>query len=317
MAKKPGIVPKTRADFDAAIAQFAKDVGVERDVITNEQMRLLLRDAMTFTPPMPKGGGRGLTAAAHTAGMGKLAKDVRRIFIPMDQPRRAMPVIMRKVINSVRGNDQEGFRKIYDSIDTAKIPGVSPVMRKILQDTSYTRAFAKAKNYLAQANIFGNIGAIEGPTNDLRGIHDKYKAKVGGRWPKNAPSPRPQYMVGTALYLEAYIAERQLKVGYTKAAWATALRMIPPLISSKGNARNYGVYDAPWVDVNRSAMGQFSMSKTPTTISMTATNLIGNINNVATDAGMVNLVYGNRVKQIQATLPGRLRDATDRANRKK
>lgn len=39
MAKKPGIVPKTRADFDAAIAQFAKDVGVERDVITNEQMR--------------------------------------------------------------------------------------------------------------------------------------------------------------------------------------------------------------------------------------------------------------------------------------
>jgi hypothetical protein len=317
MAKKPGIEPKTRADFDAAIAQFAKDVGVERDVITNEQMRLMLRDAMTFTPPMPKGGGRGLTAAAHKAGMGKLAKDVRRIFIPMDQPRRAMPVIMRKVINSVRGNDQEGFRKIYDSIDTAKIPGVSPVMRKILQDTSYTRAFAKAKNYLAQANIFGNIGAIEGPTNDLRGIHDKYKAKVGGRWPKNAPSPRPQYMVGTALYLEAYIAERQLKVGYTKAAWATALRMIPPLISSKGNARNYGVYDAPWVDVNRSAMGQFSMSKTPTTISMTATNLIGNINNVATDAGMVNLVYGNRVKQIQATLPGRLRDATDRANRKK
>jgi hypothetical protein len=64
-------------------------------------------------------------------------------------------------------------------------------------------------------------------------------------------------------------------------------------------------------------MGQFSMSKTATTISMTATNLIGNINNVATEADMVNLVYGNRVKQIQATLPGRLRDATDRANRKK
>jgi hypothetical protein len=317
MAKKPGIEPKTRADFDKAIAQFAKDVGVERDVITNEQMRLMLRDAMTFTPPMPKGGGRGLSPAAHKAGMGKLAKDVRRIFIPMDQPRRAMPVIMRRVVNSVRANDQEGFRKIYDSVDTAKIPGVSPIMRKILQDTSYTRAFAKAKNYLAHANIFGDSGKIEGPTNDLRGIHDKYKAKVGGRWPKNAPSPRPQYMVGTALYLEAYIAERQLKVGYTKAAWATALRMIPPLISSKGNARNYGVYDAPWVDVNRSAMGQFSMSKTPTTISMTATNLIGNINNVATDSNMVNLVYGNRVKQIQATLPGRLRDATDRANRKK
>lgn len=321
MAKKSTpIDPKSRADFDAAIAQFAKDVKVHVSVITNEQMRLLLRDAMTFTPPMPKGGGRGLSKAAFMAGKGKLAKDVRRIFIPMDQPRRAMPVIMRKVINSVRANDQEGFRKIYDSVDTAKIPGVSPVMRKILQDTSYTRAFAKAKNYLSQANIFGNIGAIEGPTNDLRGIHDKYKAKVGGRWPKNARSPSPQYMVGTALYLEAYIAERQLKVGYTKAAWATALRMMPPLISSKGNARNYGVYDAPWVDVNRSAMGQFSMTQTPTGTSMTATNLIGNINNVATDANMVNIVYGNRVKQIAQnpeSIKARLVESVELANRKK
>jgi len=321
MAKKSTpIDPKSRADFDAAIAQFAKDVKVHVGVITNEQMRLLLRDAMTFTPPMPKGGGRGLSKAAFAAGKGKLAKDVRRIFIPMDQPRRAMPVIMRKVINSVRANDQEGFRKIYDSIDTAKIPGVSPVMRKILQDTSYTRAFAKAKNYLSQANIFGNIGAIEGPTNDLRGIHDKYKAKVGGRWPKNARPPSPQYMVGTAMYLEAYIAERQLKVGYTKAAWATALRMMPPLISSKGNARNYGVYNAPWVDVNRSAMGQFSMTQTPTSTSMTATNLIGNINNVATDADMVNIVYGNRVKQIAQnpeSIKARLAESVDLANRKK
>ena len=321
MAKKSSpIDPKSKADFDAAIAQFAKDVKVDVSIITNEQMRLMLRDAMTFTPPMPKGGGKGLSVAAHKAGMGKLAKDVKRIFIPMDQPRRAMPVLMRRVVNSVRSNDQEGFRKIYDSVDTAKIPGVSPIMRKILQDTSYTRAFAKAKNYLNQANIFGNYGAIEGPTNDLRGIHDKYKAKVGGRWPKNAPSPRPQYTVGTAMYLEAYIAERQLKVGYTKAAWATALRMMPPLIGSKGNARNYGVYDAPWVDVNRSAMGQFSMSQTPSSTSMTATNLIGNVNNIATEADMVNIVYGNRVKQIAnnpESIKARLRESVDRANRKK
>jgi hypothetical protein len=93
--------------------------------------------------------------------------------------------------------------------------------------------------------------------------------------------------------------------------------MIPPLISSNGNARNLGVYDAPWVDANRSSMGQFSMTKNATTTSMTATNLIGNINNVADEAGMVSLVYGARVKQIQATLPARLRDAVNRANRKK
>jgi hypothetical protein len=320
MAKKPGIEPKSKADFDAAIAQFAKDVGVERDIITNEQMRLMCRDAMIFTPPMLKGGGQGLSPKALTAGMGKLSKDVKRIFIPMDQGVRSKGVFLRQVINAVQGTGPSG-RSWMDFIalqPTEKnIKGLSPVMRKIMQDSDTRRAYAKAQNYLSKARADGSISQPLGPTNDLRGIHDKYKAKVGGRWKKNAPVGGPQYMVGTALYLQAYIAERQLKVGYTKAGWATALRMIPPLISSKGNARNYGAYDAPWVDRNRSAMGQFSMSKTPTTISMTATNLIGNINNVATDSNMVNLVYGNRVKQIQATLPGRLRDATKRANRKK
>jgi hypothetical protein len=320
MAKKPGIEPKTRADFDAAIAQFAKDVGVERDIITNEQMRLMLRDAMIFTPPMLKGGGQGLSPKALTAGMGKLEKDVKRIFIPMDQGVRSKGVFLRQVINAVQGTGPSG-RSWMDFIalqPTEKnIKGLSPVMRKIMQDSDTRRAYAKAQNYLSKARADGSIRPILGPTNDLKDIHDKYKTKVGGRWKKNAPVGGPQYMVGTALYLQAYIAERQLKVGYTKAGWATALRMIPPLISSKGNARNYGAYDAPWVDRNRSPMGQFSMSKTATTISMTATNLIGNINNVATDSNMVNLVYGNRVKQIQATLPGRLRDATDRANRKK
>jgi len=318
MAKKSTpIDPKSKADFDAAIAQFAKDVKVDVSIITNEQMRLLLRDAMTFTPPMPKGGGRGLSIGAHKAGMGKLASDVRRIFIPMDMPQRTMPVVLRQIINAVRARDQYGFFEIHGAMTANKMTRLTPVMRKIMDDTSYLRAFAKAKNYLNKASIFGDTRPIEGPTNDLRGIHDKYKNKVGGRWPKNAPVGGPQYFVGTGMFLQMYIAERQLKVGYTKAAWATALRMIPPLISSKGNARNLGVYDAPWVDANRSPMGQFSMSQTPTATSMTATNLIGNINNVATDANMVNIVYGNRVKQLNATVASRTKDHADRANRKK
>ena len=320
MAKKEGgIDPKSKADFDAAIAQFAKDVKVDVSIITNEQMRLMLRDAMTFTPPMPKGGGRGLSVAAHKAGMGKLAKDVKRIFIPMDQPQRTMPVVLRQIINAVRARDQYGFFEIHGAMTAHKLTRLTPVMRKIMDDTNYLRAFAKAKNYLNKANIYGDVGGIKGQTDDLRGIHDKYKSKVGGRWPKNAPVGGPQYMVSSAVLLQSYIEQRQLKVGYTKAAWATALRLIPPLVSSKGNARNYGVYDAPWVDANRSAMGLFSMNQTPTGTSMTATNLIGNINNVATDAGMENLVYGNRVKQIAnnpQSIKARLQESINKANRK-
>jgi len=321
MAKKVGfIVPKSKADFDEAITQFAKDVNVDRKIIANEQMRLMLRDAMIFTPPMPAGGGQGLTIAAHKAGKGKLAKDVRRIFIPMDQPVRAKGVFLRQVINAVQGTGPSG-RSWMDFIalqPTQKnINGLSPVMRKIMQDTDTRRAFAKAQNYLNKARADGSFRPIEGPTNDLRGIHDKYKAKVGGRWPKNAPVGGPQYMVGTALYLQAYIAERQIKVGRVKAGWASAIRMIPRLMTAKGNARNYGVYDAPWVDRNRSEEGFFSMTETGSKVTMTATNMIGNINNVASDAGTVNIVYGNRVKQINAAIQGRIRDSIDRANRKK
>lgn len=320
MAKKEGgIDPKSKADFDAAIAEFAKGVGVDVEIITNEQMRLMLRDAMNFTPPMPAGGGRGLSVAAHKAGMGKLAKDVKRIFIPMDQPLRSKGVFLRQVISAVQGTGPSG-RSWMDFIalqPTEKnIKGLSPVMRKIMQDTDTRRAFAKAKNYLSKARADGSISPPQGLTNDLRGIHDKYKAKVGGRWPKKAPLGGPQYLVASDLQLQAYIAERQLKVGRVKAAYATALSMIPPLVSSKGVARNYGAYDAPWVDSNRSSMGQFSMSKVGQGISMTAVNMIGNINNVADDAGTENIVYGNRVKQIKGTIEARTRDRVERANRK-
>jgi hypothetical protein len=248
--------------------------------------------------------------------MGKLSKDVKRIFIPMDDNRRAKPVFLRQVIASIRNNkwfsELNNFKQIEPTISS-----LSPVMRKIIQDSDPRRAELKAKNYLNKASADGSVRPILGPTNDLKGIHERYKGKVGGRWPKNAPVGGPQYMVGTALYLQAYIAERQLKVGYTKAGWAAVLRMIPPLISSKGNARKVGVYDAPWVDRNMTSMGQFSMSQTPTGTSMTATNLIGNINNVATEANTVNLVYGNRVKQLYATVDARTKDHADRANRKK
>jgi hypothetical protein len=318
MAKEqPAIDPKSKADFDAAISEFAKQVKVDRDIIANEQMRLMLRDAMTFTPPMPKGGGRGLSKAAWTAGMNKLGNDVKRIFIPADSPKKGMPVLLRRVINSVRGDDRQAYMDIHGNFNSAKAKGISPVMRKILDDTSWERSFKKAKNYLNKANIFGQIRPIAGVTNDLRGIHDKYKGAVGGRWKRNQAVGGPQYMVQTAQQLEAYIAERQLKVGRVKAGWATALQLIPPLVTSKGTARNYGVYNAPWVDANRSAMGQFSMTKTSNAISMTATNMIGNINNVSNEAGTENLVYGNRVKQMRAAILARLEKSVKQANARK
>jgi hypothetical protein len=318
MAKQTAIEPASLADFNAALRHFAEEVKADMEMTTREQIRLMCRDAMTFTPPMPKGGGRGLSAAAHKAGMGKTAKDIKRIFIPADSPKKGMPVLLRRVINSVRGDDRQAFMEIYGNFDSGKARGISPVMRKILEDTSWERSFKKAKNYLNKANIFGQIRPIEGQTNDLRGIHDKYKNAVNGRWKRNQPVGGPQYMVGSVQQLQAYIAERQAKVGRVKSGWAAVLAQVPKPVTKKGVERNFGAYDAPWVDANkRSAQGVFSASRSPGFVSMTVMNLIGNINNVAGEAGTENLVYGNRVKQMRAAVLARLEKTLAQANARK
>jgi hypothetical protein len=318
-AKRTPIDPASLADFNATLRHFVEELKLDMEMVTREQIRLMCRDAMTFTPPMPKGGGRGLSKAAWTAGKNKLGNDVRRIFVPADSPRKGMPVLLRQVINSVRANDQEGFRAIYDHKSTlARVQKLSPVMRKIMEDTSYTRAFAKAQNYLSKANIFGQIRPIAGVTDDLRGIHDKYKNAVGGRWKRNQPVGGPQYMVQTVQQLEAYIAERQAKVGRVKAGWAAVMQQVPKPVTKKGVERNFGVYNAPWVDANkRSANGVFSATRSPGFVSMTVMNLIGNINNVAGEAGTENIVYGNRVKQMRAAVLARLEKTFQQANNPK
>jgi hypothetical protein len=342
MAKaKAAIDPASLADFNAAMRHFASEIKADMEMVTREQIRLMCRDAMTFTPPMPKGGGRGLSKAAWTAGKNKLGNDVRRIFVPMDQSVRSKGVFLRQIINAVKSSGspqrqsrtnlegQVGFREksqsgnsfinfAYLQSTEKNIKGLGPVMRKIMQDTDVGRAFAKAQNYLNKATADGSYRPIEGPTHDLRGIHDRYKAKGGGRWKKNAPVGGPQYFVGSALMLEAYIAERQFKVGRVKAGWASALEQVPKPVTKKGVERNFGAYDAPWVDANkRSADGLFSSSQSPGFISMTVMNMIGNVNNVAGEAGTENLVYGNRVRQMRTAVQEYFNPTIKKANRRK
>jgi hypothetical protein len=46
-------------------------------------------------------------------------------------------------------------------------------------------------------------------------------------------------------------------------------------------------------------------------------NLIGNINQVASEAGTENLVYGNRVKQMRAAVLARLEKTIQQSNNRK
>lgn len=321
MAKKKDsgpIDPRSLLDFTMVLDKFAEAVGSTLEMAGREQIRLMCRDAMTFTPPMPKGGGRGLTDAARRAGANKLGNDVRRIFIAQDDPVRGRPVFLRKIISAVRTQNSQAFYELHQDVTESRIKALSPVMRKIMEDTNWRRAQEKAKNYLNKTVVRENLRASNNFTKDLRPIHDQAKGAVGGRWPKNNKYRGPQYLVDTTSALNAYIQDRQLKVGRVKAGWAALLRQVPKPVNKKGVEKNYGTYDAPWVDANiRSAQGVFSQLVTKSRVSMTVANLIGNINNVAIGANTENIVYGNRIRQMRSAVLQRFGVDIDEANKGK
>lgn len=320
MAKKnrPAIKPASMAEFRKAMQDFADDQKADIEMVEREQMRLMMRDAMTFSAPMPKGGGQGLSVAAHKAGKNKLGNDVRRIFIPQDSPVKGKPVLLRQVINAVKGDDRQTYFQIHQNISESRIAGLSPIMRKIMEDTDWQRSMKKAKNFLSKTNIFPSPKVVGMATN-FRSIHDAAKGAVGGRWPKGHPYRGPQYFASSSDILNAYIAERQRKVGWIKAGYADALAKIPLPVYKGGNTRNFGAYEAPWVDANKAGYGTFSVTKTArgSACAMVAGNNIGNINGVADEANVKNVVYGNRVQNILNTVKSRNEDSIRRANRRR
>jgi hypothetical protein len=312
------IDPRSLTDFTMVLDKFAAAVGSTLEMAGREQIRLMCRDAMTFTPPMPKGGGRGLIDAARRAGANKLGNDVRRIFIAQDDPVKGRPVFLRKIINAVRTRDSSSFLQLHQDVTESKIKALSPVMRAIMEDANWQRAQAKARNYLNKTVVRENLRASKNFTRDLRPIHDQAKGAVGGRWPKSNRYRGPQYLVDSTSALNAYIQDRQTKVGRVKAGWAALLRQVPKPVNKKGVEKNYGTYNAPWVDANiRSAQGVFSQSITRSRVSMTIQNLIGNINNVAKGANTENIVYGNRIKQMRSAVLQRFGVDIDEANKGK
>ena len=314
--KRAAIKPASRAEFVAALKSFAEEVNADLEMVAREQARLMLRDAMTFSPPMPKGGGQGLSIAAQKAGNNKLNNDVRRIFIPQDSPVRGKSVFLRQVINAVKGDDRQTFLAISQTVNEAKVADLSPIMRKIMLDTDWERSMKKAKNYLNKTNIFSS-GKVAGMATDLRSIHDKAKGAVGGRWPKGAWYRGPQYFATSEAALAAYVQARQAKVGFVKAGYADALAKVPLPTTKAGVPRNYGAYDAPWVDGNRAGFGSVSLNKGKGFVSMVIANNIGNINGVADEAGVQNVVYGNRVANLKKAVQARLDAAIKRANKRR
>ena len=282
-----------------------------------EQAALACEDAATFTPPMPKGGGRGLSKAAQTAGEEAVAGDMKKMFVAANDrsSSSASPLLTNQLAYATKANDIGLFNKIIGKGTLQALKGLSPIMRKIANDRDYDRAFKKAKNYFNTTNpIQTDYG--QGFVNELRPPHNRIKGKFGGRIGKSTRPVKIKMLVESKSDLDQYIRDRQQMVGMIKSGWASALRSLPkPVIN--GIPKDFGVdlLKVAWINRHTQTRGTNSLTANEKVVELSVTNTMGNVNNIGVDASVLPLVYANRIKQMRARFDKHMNATIQRANR--
>ena len=284
-----------------------------------EQAALACQDAATFTPPLPKGGGRGLSKAAQVAGDNAVAGDIKKLYVAANDrnSNSAASLIVTQLAFATKTNDIGLFNKIIGKGSLQALKNLPPIMRKIANDQDYDRAFKKAKNYLNRANpIRTEYG--QGFVEELRPPHDRIKGKFGGRIGKAKRPVSIKMLVESKGELDQYIRDRQQMVGMIKAGWISALRSLrKPVIN--GVPKDFGVQllKVAWINRHNRVLGNSNLIANQKIVELSVTNTQGNINSIATDADVLNLVYANRIKQMRLRFKRHFDDAIEIENRLK
>ncbi len=312
------ISPKSQAEFIAALRQFAANTGQTMRDAALEQAALACQDAATFTPPLPKGGGRGLSKAAQVAGDNAVAGDIKKMFVAANDrnSNSAAALLTNQLAYATKTNDIGLFNKVIGKGSLQALKNLPPIMRKIANDRDYDRAFKKAKNYFNTTNpVMTDYG--QGFVNELRPPHNRIKGKFGGRIGKSVRPVKLKMLVETKSELDQYIRDRQAMVGMIKAGWASALRSLPkPVIN--GVPKDFGVQllKVAWINRHNQVRGTNTLTATEKVVELSVTNTQGNVNGIATDADVLGLVYANRVKQMKARFEKHMNSTIQRANRR-
>ena len=299
------VEPRSQNRFIEALRRFAAETGQTMKDAALEQAALVCQDAATFTPPLPKGGGRGLSKAAKTAGDNAVAGDIRKLYVAANDrnSNSASALLTNQLAYATKTGDRSMFDKVIGKGTLQALKGLSPIMRKIANDQNHDRAFNKAKNYFNTTNpVRTEYG--QGFIPELRPPHNRIKAKFGGRIGKNVRPTKVKMLVESKGDLESYIKERQAMVGYIKSGWASALRSLPkPVIN--GVPKDFGVDLLAVAWINRHASSGLGLSRVSADarhVDVLVRNNLGNVNDIAVDARVIPLVMANREKQMLARL---------------
>lgn len=320
MPAKVSIEPKSLADFVEACRQFAAGMKITMRDAVLEQGMLACQDAAKFTPPLPRGGGNGLSPAAKKAGLGAVAGDINKIFVAAnDHSSKSAPGrIVNQIAFAVKSNDFGTFNRILSGDKIGGMLGQRSILAKIAQDGDRQRAFAKAKNFLNRASPVRSEYGTQGFVSELRPIHDQVKGRFGGRLKKGQRAVAAKLLVEDKNTLADYILRRQQMVGAVKSGWATCMNGLPRPKDMNGQQGEPGaeLRKASWITMHKSVIGTNTSNFTDKICQLSITNSIGNINGIADEAGVLGLVYANRVKQMPAMVRYRMRKPVDKFNKK-
>jgi hypothetical protein len=320
MPAKVSIEPKSLAQFVEACRQFAEATGISMRDAVLEQAMLACQDAARFTPPLALGGGNGLSPAAKKAGLNAVAGDISKIFVAANDSsaRGVAGNLVNQMAFAVKSGDFGTFSRLTDGGRLSGMLGQRSVLSKIANDTDKQRAFAKAKNFLNRANPIKSEYGTQGFVRDLRPIHNQVKGKFGGRIKKGRRPVVAKLLVQDKAEIQEYVLRRQQMVGAIKSGWAKALASLPRPDKMNGQKGEPGaeLRKATWVTMHSNVPGTNMSTFTDKVAEVSVTNTLGNINGIADEAGVLGLVYGNRVKQMPAMIRYRLRQPINKFNRK-
>lgn len=295
------IVPKTRDEFMQAMNQYAIDMKKDMQGVMVQQAGLACADAMTFTPPIAKEGGQGMKPVAEKTGKGAVKRDIGTIAVAIDDRRASKFMFFRAVCNTLYAGDKGQFTSLMKKY-AGKAEMSNNVFYKIAADSDQNRAFGKAKNlfakYVPRHSDYGTDHIVQ----DIDAIHERILKTKNGRIVRNGGPGfnwLNKYLVQSKANLQAYIKKKQADVGKLKAGWVGAMRSLPKLNGKKSDF--YGKIRPPkWITKHTASTGYAVASiNNSNSMSVLVGNSIGDNDNVATNADAPNIVYGNRVKQME------------------
>ena len=294
----------TVEEFQAALIDFAQEVGWSMEYASLREAALMSRDSIIFSPPLVAGGGGGETKQAELTGKKAVARDIHALFTAEnDRARSPAAILLNRLGAAAKFRNMTEFNKAKEEIQRSAITFDSVLTNKIVQDGDQTRSFKKAQNYFNQINVKMNDYGSSVIT-DIAYIHDRLKFSQRGKTKiiKGQGEQKGKFLVSTKSELEQYIKVRQKEVGKLKSAWWNVIVSLPKP-QKKGVDQNFGQKGvAGYVKKFPGLGGFFSIAKSESGVVLIFGNPIGDNDNIGSFFNVMNLVYGNAVARIERDL---------------